>query len=109
MNRGLEGLAAAIVKLWEKSEIAKIAVKRGIQNTNHERMAEQLKVGKTFSSLLSPEEHILNINGALCYSYEPRKSPMAAAFYCIRQWLVSIFQLVTMGLHSFLVYRTACL
>jgi hypothetical protein len=44
VNRGLEGLAAAVVKLWEKSEIAKIAVKRGVQNTNHERMAEQLKV-----------------------------------------------------------------
>ncbi|KAL2635271.1 hypothetical protein R1flu_006750 [Riccia fluitans] len=42
-NRHLDGLAAAIVKLWEKSEIAKIAVKRGVQNTNHERMGEELK------------------------------------------------------------------
>lgn len=43
-NRNLQGLAAAIVKLWEKCEIAKIAVKRGAQNTNSEMMAQELKV-----------------------------------------------------------------
>jgi hypothetical protein len=43
-NRGLSGLAAAIVKLWEKTEVVKIAVKRGVQNTNNELMAEELKV-----------------------------------------------------------------
>lgn len=43
-NRNLQGLAASIVKLWEKCEIAKIAVKRGVQNTNSEMMAEELKV-----------------------------------------------------------------
>ncbi|KAM1075970.1 hypothetical protein ACFX19_023952 [Malus domestica] len=42
-NRNLQGLAASIVKLWEKCEIAKIAVKRGVQNTNSEMMAEELK------------------------------------------------------------------
>ncbi|XP_065877856.1 CRM-domain containing factor CFM2, chloroplastic [Euphorbia lathyris] len=42
-NRKLQGLAASIVKLWEKCEIAKIAVKRGVQNTNSEMMAEELK------------------------------------------------------------------
>ncbi|KAL2240482.1 UNVERIFIED_CONTAM: CRM-domain containing factor CFM2, chloroplastic [Sesamum indicum] len=42
-NRKLQGLAAAIVKLWEKCEIAKIAIKRGVQNTNSELMAEELK------------------------------------------------------------------
>ncbi|CAH9084561.1 unnamed protein product [Cuscuta europaea] len=42
-NRSLQGLAAAIVKLWEKCEIAKIAVKRGAQNTNSKLMAEELK------------------------------------------------------------------
>ncbi|KAL5742356.1 hypothetical protein ACOSP7_029088 [Xanthoceras sorbifolium] len=42
-NRKLQGLAAAIVKLWEKCEIAKIAVKRGVQNTNSELMTEELK------------------------------------------------------------------
>lgn len=44
-NRNLQGLAASIVKLWEKCEIAKIAVKRGVQNTNSEMMAAELKVG----------------------------------------------------------------
>lgn len=46
-------MAAAIVKLWEKSEIVKIGVKRGVQNTSNERMAEELKVRMTlkFASL----------------------------------------------------------
>ncbi|XP_043715802.1 CRM-domain containing factor CFM3, chloroplastic/mitochondrial [Telopea speciosissima] len=43
-NRNHQGLAAAIVKLWEKSLIVKIAVKRGIQNTNNKLMAEELKI-----------------------------------------------------------------
>ncbi|TVU06455.1 hypothetical protein EJB05_49672, partial [Eragrostis curvula] len=42
-NTKLQGLAAAILKLWEKSLVAKIAVKVGIQNTNHEQMAWNLK------------------------------------------------------------------
>lgn len=42
-NRNHQGLASAIVKLWEKSLVAKIAVKRGIQNTNNKLMAEELK------------------------------------------------------------------
>lgn len=33
-----------MIKLWEKCEIAKIAVKRGLQNMNSELMAEELKV-----------------------------------------------------------------
>lgn len=32
------------MKLWEKCAIAKIAIKRGVQNTRNERMAEELKV-----------------------------------------------------------------
>ncbi|KAL2934099.1 CRM-domain containing factor CFM2 chloroplastic [Bienertia sinuspersici] len=43
-NRNHQGLAAAILKLWEKSLVAKIAVKRGIQNTNNKLMSEELKV-----------------------------------------------------------------
>lgn len=35
-----------MIKLWERCEIAKIAVKRGVQNTNSIMMAEELKVGK---------------------------------------------------------------
>ncbi|XWS50735.1 hypothetical protein CRYUN_Cryun12cG0112800 [Craigia yunnanensis] len=42
-NRNHQGLAAAIIKLWEKSLVAKIAVKRGIQNTNNKLMSEELK------------------------------------------------------------------
>lgn len=43
-NRNLQGLACAILKLWEKSLVAKIAVKLGVQNTNNELMALELKV-----------------------------------------------------------------
>ncbi|KAL5748893.1 hypothetical protein ACOSQ2_026190 [Xanthoceras sorbifolium] len=42
-NRNHQGLAAAIIKLWEKSLVAKIAVKRGIQNTNNKLMSEEIK------------------------------------------------------------------
>ncbi|KAK2986787.1 hypothetical protein RJ640_011012 [Escallonia rubra] len=42
-NRKLQGLAAAILKLWEKCHIAKIAVKWGIPNTDNEQMADELK------------------------------------------------------------------
>lgn len=43
-NRELQGLAMAMIKLWESSAIAKIAIKRGVLNTCNERMAEELKV-----------------------------------------------------------------
>lgn len=46
-SRELQGLAAAMVKLWEKSAIAKIVIKRGVLNTSNERMAEELKVWNT--------------------------------------------------------------
>ncbi|XP_076947013.1 CRM-domain containing factor CFM3A, chloroplastic/mitochondrial-like [Bidens hawaiensis] len=42
-SRQHQGLAAAIVKLWESSSIAKIALKRGVQLTTSERMAEDIK------------------------------------------------------------------
>jgi hypothetical protein len=42
-NRKLQGLAAAILKLWEKSLIVKIALEWGIPNTNNEEMAYELK------------------------------------------------------------------
>ncbi|KAL9158453.1 hypothetical protein ABFS82_08G069900 [Erythranthe guttata] len=42
-NRKLQGLAVAILKLWEKCHIAKIAVKWGVQNTDNEQMANELK------------------------------------------------------------------
>ncbi|KAL5537528.1 hypothetical protein UlMin_042829 [Ulmus minor] len=37
------GLAVAMIKLWETSSIAKIALKHGVQVTTSERMAEELK------------------------------------------------------------------
>ncbi|KAG6507864.1 hypothetical protein ZIOFF_033217 [Zingiber officinale] len=42
-NTNLQGLAVSMMKLWEKCEIAKIAIKRGVQNTNSVMMAEELK------------------------------------------------------------------
>uniref|UniRef100_A0ACD5XR63 Uncharacterized protein n=1 Tax=Avena sativa TaxID=4498 RepID=A0ACD5XR63_AVESA len=42
-NREHQGLATAIVKLWEKSSIVKIAIKRGVPNTCNDRMAEEIK------------------------------------------------------------------
>ncbi|KAE8682425.1 chloroplastic group IIA intron splicing facilitator CRS1 [Hibiscus syriacus] len=57
-NRKLQGLAASIVKLWEKCEIAKIAVKRGVQNTNSEMMAEELK-WLTGGTLLSRDKDFI--------------------------------------------------
>lgn len=57
-NRKLQGLAAAIVKLWEKCEIAKVAVKRGVQNTNSELMAEELK-RLTGGTLLSRDKEFI--------------------------------------------------
>ncbi|GAU50586.1 hypothetical protein TSUD_283180 [Trifolium subterraneum] len=37
------GVSAAIIKLWERCEIVKIAVKRGVQNTSNKIMAEEIK------------------------------------------------------------------
>ncbi|CAK9254975.1 unnamed protein product [Sphagnum jensenii] len=59
-NRGLSGLAAAIVKLWEKTEVVKIAVKRGVQNTNNELMAEELKA-LTGGTLLARDKEFITL------------------------------------------------
>ncbi|XP_061975821.1 CRM-domain containing factor CFM3A, chloroplastic/mitochondrial [Populus nigra] len=42
-SRQLQGLAVAMIKLWEKSSIVKVALKRGVQLTTSERMAEDIK------------------------------------------------------------------
>ncbi|KAL6552996.1 hypothetical protein OROGR_006838 [Orobanche gracilis] len=57
-NSKYQGLAASIVKLWEKCEIAKIAIKRGAQNTNSELMAEELK-WLTGGTLLSRDKELI--------------------------------------------------
>ncbi|XP_031372895.1 CRM-domain containing factor CFM3A, chloroplastic/mitochondrial isoform X1 [Punica granatum] len=41
--RQLQGVAVAMIKLWERSKIAKVALKRGVQLTTSERMAEDIK------------------------------------------------------------------
>lgn len=51
-NRELQGLAMAMVNLWKRSAIAKIAIKRGVPNTSNERMAEEIKI-LTGGTLLS--------------------------------------------------------
>jgi hypothetical protein len=39
----------AMIKLWEKSSIVKVALKRGVQLTTSERMAEDIKVVQQIS------------------------------------------------------------
>ncbi|KAI3665924.1 hypothetical protein L6452_44559 [Arctium lappa] len=62
-NRKLQGLASAILKLWEKCEIAKIAVKRGVQNTNSDLMAEELKWLTGGTLLTRDKEYIVLYRG----------------------------------------------
>lgn len=52
-NRQHQGLAKAMVKLWEKSAIAKIAIKRGVLNTCNDRMAEEIKVRNIWNACIS--------------------------------------------------------
>lgn len=54
-NRGLQGLAAAILNLWEKSEVVKISIKAGVRNMRNEIMAEELKVRRFHA-----RHHLLN-------------------------------------------------
>ncbi|XP_078165845.1 CRM family member 2 isoform X2 [Carex rostrata] len=62
-NRNLQGLAQAMINLWEKCEIAKIAAKRGVQNTDTEIIAEELKK-LTGGTLLSRDsEYIVFYRG----------------------------------------------
>lgn len=57
-SRKLQGLASAILKLWEKCEIAKVAIKRGDQNTSSKMMAEELK-SLTGGTLLSRDKEFI--------------------------------------------------
>ncbi|KAH9325768.1 hypothetical protein KI387_005946, partial [Taxus chinensis] len=58
INKHLQGLACAMAKLWELSEIAKIALKQEVQNTDGEKMAEELK-WLTGGSLLSRDREFI--------------------------------------------------
>ncbi|XP_057733671.1 chloroplastic group IIA intron splicing facilitator CRS1, chloroplastic-like [Arachis stenosperma] len=62
-NRRLQGLAAAILKLWEKSLIAKIAIKFGIPNTDNELMANELKLLTGGVTLLRNKYYIILYRG----------------------------------------------
>ncbi|KAH0659399.1 hypothetical protein KY289_028147 [Solanum tuberosum] len=62
-NRKLQGLAAAIVKLSDKCEIAKVSVKKGVQNTNSELMAEELKWLTGGTSLSRDREFVVIYQG----------------------------------------------
>ncbi|XP_071904325.1 CRM-domain containing factor CFM3, chloroplastic/mitochondrial-like [Coffea arabica] len=52
-----------MLKLWEKCAIAKIAIKRGVQNTCNERMAEELKVLTGGTLLSRNKEYIVFYRG----------------------------------------------
>ncbi|WJX96519.1 hypothetical protein P8452_77715 [Trifolium repens] len=62
-NRELHGLARAIVKLWETSAIAKIAIKRGVPNASNDRMAEELKKLTGGTLLSRNKEYIVIYRG----------------------------------------------
>ncbi|KAL6519952.1 CRM-domain containing factor cfm3a, chloroplastic/mitochondrial [Orobanche minor] len=57
-SRQHQGLAAAMIKLWESSSIVKIALKRGVHLTTSERIAEDLK-RLTGGTLLSRNKDFL--------------------------------------------------
>ncbi|KAL6522713.1 CRS1 YhbY [Orobanche hederae] len=57
-SRQHQGLAAAMIKLWERSSIVKIALKRGVHLTTSERIAEDLK-RLTGGTLLSRNKDFL--------------------------------------------------
>ncbi|XP_058756187.1 CRM-domain containing factor CFM3, chloroplastic/mitochondrial [Vicia villosa] len=62
-NRELQGLARAIVKLWETSALAKIAIKRGVPFTSNDRMAEVLKKLTGGTLLSRNKEYIVIYRG----------------------------------------------
>ncbi|XP_008793802.1 CRM-domain containing factor CFM2, chloroplastic isoform X1 [Phoenix dactylifera] len=62
-NRNHQGLAVSMIKLWEKCEVAKIAIKRGVQNTNSELMAEELKQLTGGTLLSKDKEYIVFYRG----------------------------------------------
>ncbi|ESW23129.1 hypothetical protein PHAVU_004G020800 [Phaseolus vulgaris] len=62
-NRKLQGLAVAIIKLWERCEIVKIAIKRGVENTDGEVMAEEIKYLTGGTLLARDKEFIVFYRG----------------------------------------------
>ncbi|KAL3535606.1 hypothetical protein ACH5RR_004067 [Cinchona calisaya] len=62
-NKERQGLALAMVNLWEKSSIAKIAIKCSVQNSCNERMAEGLKVLTGGTLLSRNKEYVVFYRG----------------------------------------------
>ncbi|CAL5027018.1 unnamed protein product [Urochloa decumbens] len=54
-SSNLQGLAASMIKLWERCEVAKIAIKRDAHNIDSELVTEELK-GLTGGTLLSRDK-----------------------------------------------------
>uniref|UniRef100_A0A0D9W5X6 CRM domain-containing protein n=1 Tax=Leersia perrieri TaxID=77586 RepID=A0A0D9W5X6_9ORYZ len=51
-SSNLQGLAASMIKLWERCEVAKVAIKRGVHNIDSDLISEEIK-GLTGGTLLS--------------------------------------------------------
>ncbi|KAK7271711.1 hypothetical protein RJT34_27834 [Clitoria ternatea] len=62
-NSKFQGLAAAIMKFWERCEIVKIAIKRGVENANSEMMAEEIKYLTGGTLLARDKEFIVFYRG----------------------------------------------
>ncbi|KAI3519305.1 hypothetical protein L1887_08334 [Cichorium endivia] len=87
-NQNLQGLASAILKLWGKCHIAKIAVKWGIPNTSNEQMASELKVLTGGVLLLRNKFYIILYRG------KDFVSPTIADLVADREMEIRNFQLL---------------
>lgn len=85
-SRQMQGLATAMVKLWEESLIAKVALKRGVQLTTSERMAEDIK-RLTGGMLLSRNKDFL-----VFYRGKSFLSPQVAEALVEKERLARTFQ-----------------
>ncbi|KAG8481056.1 hypothetical protein CXB51_025765 [Gossypium anomalum] len=104
-SRQLQGLALAMTKLWEKSSIAKIALKRGVQLTTSERMAEDLKVIKLHLLKNFPILFLCGLSMSL--SFELFRESIFA--FCILLDYGAFFSLETKTSWSSTGERTFCL
>ncbi|CAN4091195.1 unnamed protein product [Withania somnifera] len=85
-SRQHQGLASAMVRLWQRSSIAKIAIKRGVQLTTSERMAEDIKK-LTGGMLLSRNKEFL-----VFYRGKDFLSPEVAEALLEKERLATAFQ-----------------
>ncbi|KAE8670572.1 transcription factor bHLH92-like [Hibiscus syriacus] len=79
LSRQLQGLAVAMIKLWEKSSIAKIALKRGVQLTTTDVAEALLERERLAKSLQDEEEQVrLRASALFVSSTEVAKQSGAA-------------------------------